>query len=233
MKVVVVTGTSTGVGKTVATAAMSAVLQQAGLRVGIVKAVQTGTSLGERSDVDTVAALTGSPATHELAHLPDPLAPDTAARLRGMGTPTVGELADQVVQLRDRYDVVLLEGSGGVLVRLDTGGGTILGLAADLCASFHPPAFVVVTTLALGTLNHTELTVAAIHAAGHRTAGLVLGTVPTKLGLAERCNLDELPRVTAVPVIGSIPAGAGAWGPDRFQTEASRWFPEPRTWLGR
>ncbi len=225
------TGTSTSVGKTVATAAMTVVLQQAGIRVGVVKPVQTGTSLGERSDVDTVAALSGCRATHELAHLAEPLAPDTAARLRGAQTPTVNELADQLVRLKDRYDVVLLEGAGGVLVRLDPAGGTILGLATALSASVPPPDFVVVTTLALGTLNHTELTVGAIQGAGHRTAGLVFGSVSTNLGLAERCNLDELPRVTAVPVVARIPAGVGAWGPSRFQAEAATWFPQPRTWL--
>lgn len=227
------TGTSTDVGKTVATAAMASVARQTGLRVGVVKPVQTGTGSVAPRDVDVVAALSGILSTHELASLADPLAPDTAARLRGESTPTVDELARQVLELRDRYDVVLVEGAGGVRVRLDTAGGTLLSLGSALSASSYPPVFVVVTTLTLGTLNHTELTVAAISAAGHPTAGLVLGTVPGRLGLAERCNRDELPRVTSLPVVGALPAGAGAWEPSRFRAAAPRWFPEPRTWLNR
>jgi dethiobiotin synthetase len=82
----------------------------------------------------------------------------------------------------------------------------------------------VVTGLALGTLNHTELTVEAIRASGLEPAGLVLGVVPAELGLAERCNLDDLPRVTGLPVLGGIPAGAGQLAPADFQRRAGRWL---------
>jgi dethiobiotin synthetase len=82
----------------------------------------------------------------------------------------------------------------------------------------------VVTGLALGTLNHTELTVDAIRATGLVSAGLVLGDVPQELGLAERCNLDELPRVTGLPVVGAIPHGAGDLSPEEFRQSCGGWL---------
>ena len=77
--ILVVTGTGTGVGKTVATAALAA---RASGSVIVVKPVQTGVLPGEVGDVDDVRRLAGCEVT-ELVRLPDPLAPDTAARLAG------------------------------------------------------------------------------------------------------------------------------------------------------
>jgi dethiobiotin synthetase len=106
-----------------------------------------------------------------------------------------------------------------VLVRLDTEGGTILDLAAELEAQV-----VVVTSVALGTLNHTELTVAALRARGVEPTGLVIGSWPDPPGLAETCNLEDLPRVTGVPLLGSIPVGAGALTREEFAAQAPMWF---------
>jgi dethiobiotin synthase len=226
MTYVLVTGTSTGVGKTIATAAMASALGHAGRRVAVVKPVQTGTDADEPADAAVVRRLTGLTGVVELATLADPLAPDTAARLRGSQTPMVGDLAERIVADSAEMDVVLVEGAGGVLVRLDTDGGTLLDLGAALAAHAHVTA-VIVTTLALGTLNHTELTTMAIGSAGIAAAGLVIGSVPPELdtlGLAERCNRTELPRVTGLPVLAELPGGAGSWAPAAFQAAAPTWF---------
>ncbi len=224
MSIVVVTGTGTGVGKTVATAALTAALVAAGQRVAVVKPTQTGVAGHEPGDVAVVGELTGCTSLHELLRLADPLAPDTAARLRGALLPSVGSLGTRILELAADHDVTVVEGAGGVAVRLDTSGGTILTLARHLTAAGHAPRIVVVTTLTLGTLNHTELTVDAIRSAGFEPAGLVVGSVPDELGLAERCNLDELPRVTGLPVLARLPAGIGAWEAGRFRAEAMGWF---------
>ena len=76
-------------------------------------------------------ALTGC-AVQELTALDDPLAPDTAARLRGVPIPPVREHADRIRVLAEFHDTVIVEGAGGLLVRLDTEGGTLLDLAAEL-----------------------------------------------------------------------------------------------------
>ena len=219
MTILVVTGTDTGVGKTVATAALAHRAAASG-SVAVVKPVQTGVGpgSGEVADAEVVHRLTGC-AVHELTGLDEPLAPDTAARLRGVRIPPVAEYADRVRVLAESHDTVVVEGSGGVLVRLDTEGGTILDLAAEVGAEV-----VVVVSAGLGTLNHSELTVAALRAHGIEPAGLVIGSWPGEPGLAETCNLDDLPRVTGVPLIASIPAGAGALGRDEFVAAAPGWF---------
>jgi dethiobiotin synthetase len=221
---VLVTGTSTGVGKTIATAAMAVELSRAGLRVGVVKPVQTGTGGTEPSDASVVRSLTDLDHVCELASMPDPLAPDTAARLRGTTTTTVAELAEQIAAGSADLDVVLVEGSGGVLVRLDTDGGTLLDLGAALLRWDFAVTAVIVTTLSLGTLNHTELTARALAAAGLKTEGLVVGSTPTELGLAETCNRTELPRVTGLRVLAELPAGAGSLAPEAFRAAARGWF---------
>ena len=220
-RVVVVTGTSTGVGKTVATAALTARALAAGESVVVVKPVQTGVADGD-SDAEEVHRLTGC-AVQEYTALDEPLAPDTAARRAGVGIPPVAEYADRVRVLTEFHDTVVVEGAGGLLVRLDTDGGTLLDLAAELARSV-PTEVVVVAAAGLGTLNHTELTVGALRARGLEPAGIVVGSWPVAPGLAERCNAEDLPRVTGVPVAATIPEGAGALDRDAFLARSGAWF---------
>ena len=221
-KVIVVTGTSTGVGKTVATAALALREAAAGRSVTVVKPVQTGISGTEPGDADEVHRLTGC-AVQEFTALDDPLAPDTAARLRSVRIPAVAEYADRVRVLAEFHDTVVVEGAGGLLVRLDTEGGTLLDLAEALCGSV-PVEVVVVAAAELGTLNHAELTVGALRTRGLEPAGLVIGSWPADPDLAERCNAEDLPRVTGVPLLATIPAGAGALDRDAFRAAAPAWF---------
>ena len=219
-RVVVVTGTSTGVGKTVATAALALRAAQEG-SVTVVKPVQTGIVDGD-SDADEIHRLTGC-AVQEYTALDEPLAPDTAARRQGVPIPPVAEYADRIRVLAEFHDTVVVEGAGGLLVRLDAEGGTLLDLAAQLAATL-PVDVVVVAGPALGTLNHAELTVAALRARGLEPAGLVVGSWPAEPGLAERCNAEDLPRVTGVPVLATIPEGSGALDRDAFRAQSPGWF---------
>lgn len=218
-RVVVVTGTGTEVGKTVATAALAVA---AGGDVVVVKPVQTGVTPDEPGDAQEVRRLAGC-AVVEHTRLADPLAPETAARLVGATLPTVADHAERVRALAEAHETVVVEGAGGLLVRLDTEGGTLLDLAALLDA--HVPVEVVVVVGAgLGTLNHTELTVGALRARGLEPRGLVVGSWPRSPGLAERCNLEDLPRVAGVPLLAVVPEGAGASSPEAFRATAPGWF---------
>lgn len=213
--ILVVTGTGTGVGKTVATAALAA---RASGTVIVVKPVQTGVLPGEVGDVDDVRRLAGCEVT-EFVRLPDPLAPDTAARLAGVTLPTVAEHASAIRKLAVDYDTVIVEGSGGLLVRLDSADGTLLDLAEAASASV-----VVVVDAGLGTLNHTELTVAALRARGVEPSGLLIGAWPSSPGLAENCNLADLPRVSGVPLLAVIQEGAGVLDQATFTAAVPGWF---------
>jgi dethiobiotin synthase len=213
--ILVVTGTGTGVGKTVATAALAA---RASGTVIVVKPVQTGVLPGEVGDVDDVRRLAGCQVT-EVVRLPDPLAPDTAARLAGVTLPPVADHAARIRDLAEDFDTVIVEGAGGLLVRLDSADGTLLDLADAVAASV-----IVVVAAGLGTLNHTELTVRALRARGITPDGLVIGSWPVAPGLAEECNLADLPRVAGVPLLAVIPEGVGGLDQAAFTAAAPGWF---------
>lgn len=218
-RIIVVTGTGTGVGKTIATAAL-AVREVTLGSVVVVKPVQTGMrqGSGETADIEVIHSLTGCDVL-EFTTLDDPLAPDTAARLRDVSIPPITKYADRIRSLAEQHDCVLVEGAGGLLVRLDTDGGTLLDLAADLAAEV-----IVVVSAGLGTLNHTELTVRALRERGIEPAGLIVGSWPDEPGLAETCNLEDLPGVTGVLVVAVLPAGAGGLDPATFPARARSWF---------
>ncbi|TDD27582.1 ATP-dependent dethiobiotin synthetase BioD [Kribbella turkmenica] len=216
--ITIVTGTDTGVGKTIATAALAARAALSG-SVAVVKPAQTGVGAGEPGDLAEVRRLTGLADLHEGVRLRDPLAPTTAARREGVHLPTVKDHASFVSDLAATRDTVLVEGAGGLLVGLDDEGRGLAEFAAELSV---PCAFVVVTRSGLGTLNHTGLTVEALRRRDLPVEGLVIGSWPAEPDLAEQCNLEDLPAVTGVPVIGRLPAGAGEL--ETFVHDAPGWF---------
>jgi dethiobiotin synthetase len=224
--VLIVTGTGTEVGKTITTAAMVVGLRGKGLRIAVVKATQTGLQPGEPGDLDDVRRLAGDVETHELLRLPDPLAPDAAARQVGAQLPTVAEHADTIAALAARadLDLVLVEGAGGLLVRMDGGGGTIADLGAELAGRGVRTGFVVVALPGLGTLNHSALTAEALRHRGLDCVGFVLGSWPREPDLAMRLNLHDLPSVTGAPLLGRVPEGAGSYDGERFRAEAGTWL---------
>jgi dethiobiotin synthetase len=212
-----VTGTDTGVGKTVVTAAL-AVRDGS---VAVVKPTQTGVAADEPGDLAEVTRLTGVTDVHEGVRLREPLAPTTAARRDGVSLPSVKAQAQVIDDLAQDRDLVLVEGAGGLLVGLDADGNNLADLAACLSSPFD---IVVVARAGLGTLNHTGLTIEALRKRGLPIQGLVIGSWPTEPDLAEQCNLEDLPDVTGVPVIGRVPAGAGLLGREAFVAAAPGWF---------
>jgi dethiobiotin synthetase len=203
MRALVVTGTDTEVGKTVVTAALAALARARGERVAVVKPAQTGVRGDEPGDLAEVRRLSGVDDLHEFARFPEPLAPATAARRAGVRPPTVAQMAARIEALADR-DLVLIEGAGGLLVRLDTDAATV----ADLASLLRAPALVV-TRAALGTLNHTALTCEALRARGVHCLGVVVGAWPSSPDLAARCNLEDLTMYAGAPLLGRLPDGAG------------------------
>lgn len=226
-KVVVVTGTSTDVGKTVVTAALTVMLRRRGATVAVVKPLQTGVTEDEDGDLQVVQQLLGDDRDvtfHEFARLRAPLAPDTAARLQGVTLPSVAEHARSIAKLADDVDVVLVEGAGGLLVHLDCRGGTLADLGTALRYKGISTGYVLVATAALGTLNHTALTAEALAARGLHLLGVVVGSYPAEPGLAEQSNLLDLPRVAKASLLGCLPEGAGALTSKEFGQQAPRWL---------
>lgn len=222
MTALFVTGTDTGVGKTVATAALVVAARASGLSPYVVKPAQTGVT-SEAGDLDVVRSLAGDVPGHEGIRLPDPLAPDTAARLAGVELPSLIDQRDAIAS-RAAEHLVLVEGAGGVLVNLGV-HWNLLDLAASVAYAGVPVEFVVVARAGLGTLNHTALTVQAIQHRGLTVGGVIIGSWPSDPGLAAEENLLDLPLLTGVPILGRIPEGAGALDPGSFT--ATSWVRLP------
>ncbi|MGO1695348.1 MAG: dethiobiotin synthase [Arthrobacter sp.] len=227
MKIVMVTGTDTGVGKTVATAALAARWQHEGLRVGVYKAVQTGipaTGSGpEPADVSEVNRLAGEDVVvKEGIRLPLPLAPVPAARDAGVALPPLSEHVATIRALASNVDLVLVEGSGGLLVELTAAGQTL----AELCTAVDG-GLVLVARPDLGTLNHALLTLEAARARGLQLTGLLLGSWPEDPEILHATNEEYLRHrcaTTSTPWLGRIPEQAGSWSGARFRAGALRWL---------
>ena len=207
MSILVVTGTGTGIGKTITTAALAALAAARGASVAVVKPAQTGLAEGEPGDLADVARLAGltEADTHEYARYPDPLSPAAAARISGLPPLSLHDAAADIGKLAESRRLVLVEGAGGLLVRFDEDGTTLADLARDLSAPV-----LVVADPALGTLNHTALTLESMALRGVELAGVVLGSWPDEPDLAMRCNIRDLETLAARPLAGALPAGAGS-----------------------
>jgi dethiobiotin synthetase len=221
--VIVIAGTGTGVGKTIVTSAIATLAVSAGKRVAVVKPAQAGLKPDGTGDMDVVRRLAGGVTTRELARYPDPLAPATAARRSGLPPVHPAQVAGAAVELRDTHDLVLIEGSGGLLVRFDGNGATL----ADVAWSLGVPV-VIVAPAGLGTLNATALTAEVLLRRGIESVGVVIGSWPADPDLAARCNLEDLPVAAGAPLLGVLPQGAGGLDGAEFLEPAraglSPWF---------
>lgn len=216
MSVLVITGTDTGVGKTIATAALACHARLAGVDVAVCKPVQTGTRDGD-DDLAEVARLSGVTQLHALARFPEPLAPLAAAQRVAAALPTRTALLDMITAADRPGRLTLVEGAGGLLVQIGADGVTLRDLAADLAA----PVLIVVAP-GLGTLNHTALTLEALAGRGVPCAGLVIGAWPAAPDVAEAGNRDDL--ALLAPLRAVLPSGAGALSDEEFATVSAKAF---------
>ncbi|MEV4370532.1 dethiobiotin synthase [Nonomuraea sp. NPDC049637] len=207
MSVLVVSGTDFGVGKTVVTAAVAALARERGASVAVVKPAQTGGG----HDVDEVIRLSGASTTFELARFGEPLSPAAAARVAGVPPVSLTAAARFVEELAESNRLVVVEGTGGLLVRFDEDGTTIADLARLVGAQV-----LVVAGAGIGALNHTALTLEALAHRGLDPAGVVIGRWPREAGIAERSNVADLEMLAARPLAGVLPEGAGRLGREAF-----------------
>ncbi|MCH9641160.1 MAG: dethiobiotin synthase [Actinomycetia bacterium] len=221
MSVLFVTGTGTGVGKTIATAALACNARWAGVDVAVCKPVQTGIRDGE-DDLAEVARLAGTVDLHSLAAFPEPLAPLAAAQRVGSALPARAALLDMVAAVDRPGMLTLVEGAGGLLVEIGDAGVTLRDLAGDLDA----PVLTVVAP-GLGTLNHTALTLEALAAERVGSAGLVIGAWPAEPGVAEVGNREALALLG--PVRATLPAGLGSLTAPEFELITAQAF--DRSWV--
>jgi len=216
-----VTGTDTGVGKTVAAGAIAYCLRQGGIKVGVFKPIATGCELRREGLV--------SPDAEFLAHCSDtasPLEQINPVRFRAALAPLVAaeraktdipweesQLAYQNIVAQ--HDLVVVEGIGGVMVPIQK-DYLVLDLMIDLALPV-----VIVARSGLGTINHTLLTLEACRKRDLKVLGIVINQYQAdRADLAEESNPRVIAEVGKVPVISIIPADAktslrsGRLGPD-------------------
>jgi dethiobiotin synthetase len=192
---VFVTGTDTGVGKTVLAAALAAALRAAGVDVAAFKPAVTGLEEpepGRPADHELLAAAAGRPPDEVAPYrFGPPVSPHLAAELAG----TTLDPAALVAAARAlRADVVVAEGVGGLLVPL-TLGFTVRDLAVELGWPV-----VVAARPGLGTISHSLLTVEAARAAGLDVRAVVLTPWPDEPSVMQRSNREAIERLGGVEV---------------------------------
>ncbi|MBI4565698.1 MAG: dethiobiotin synthase [Planctomycetes bacterium] len=201
-----VTGTDTGVGKTVVAAGLAAALARQGVDVGVMKPIATGgRPRGRRlvsDDALFLARAAGIRDAIELVNpicLKPPLSPHLAARISRRRI-DVRRIRNAFDVLSARHDVVVVEGIGGLMVPIQ---GKLR--VADLVRRLRLP-LLIVARATLGTINHTSLTIFAARRLGLRPRGIVVNhAAKGPAGLAERLAPRALEAAAGVPVLGVIP----------------------------
>ena len=194
-----VSGIDTGVGKTYVTAALAAACAASGRRIAVLKAAQTG----DDDDAAWIAARVPGIVVRTALRYAAPLAPVVAARLEGAPEPRLEPIVAAARELRAGADGLLVEGSGGLLVPINT-----RQTFADLALALALPLLIVARP-GLGTLNHTALTVEVARARGVEVAGVIVCGTSADPELAERTNLAELQRLA--PVLATVPHDPDGW----------------------
>ncbi len=188
MSAVFVTGTDTGCGKTAVASALARSIRDAGRRVRVLKPIETGCANGVPEDARALALAAEDDAELDRLcpyRLALPAAPEIAARDEGVPL-GLGPIDAALARARADADLVIVEGAGGLLVPISP-GLDMAGLAAHMRLPL-----LVVARAALGTINHTLLTLEAARARGLRVIGVVVSHTTEVLSPADRRNLDLL-----------------------------------------
>lgn len=196
-----VTATDTGVGKTIVTAALARALRLRGVNVGVMKPVTSGCP--ERNgeliseDAELLAWAAGVECDSDVAPylLHEPIAPVEAAKLAGVKI-DFGRIAECYGRLSQKYDLVLVEGAGGLMVPLN--GGLLI---ADLINHLKLPLLVVARP-DLGTINHTVLTCFAAGQMEIDVKGVIVNRFPANPGLAEKGAPHQIGSLCGAPILG-------------------------------
>lgn len=195
-----VTGTDTGVGKTLVACALLQIFAGAGKSAVGMKPVAAGSEAGHWSDVEALAGASAVRAPADLANLyafEPAIAPHIAADLAGVRI-EIETIARAFEDLRRCAEVIVVEGIGGFLVPLnatDTG--------ADLARRLALPV-VLVVGMRLGCLNHALLTRAQIGACGLRCAGWVANCIVPDMPQLD-ANIRALEQRLGCPRLGTVP----------------------------
>jgi dethiobiotin synthetase len=201
-----ITGTDTGVGKTIIAGALIKTLDLMGLKTGGMKPIESGCA----REGEVLIPFDGM-FLKQTAHMDEPisvitpccfetpLAPLPASELE-MKKVSIPSIKNAFAKLSQIYDVMVVEGLGGLLVPIRK-NYSVLELAEELDLPL-----IVVAKPGLGTINHIMLTVNYALSRGLAVAGVIVNySMPPEDSLAEKTNPKLLSQICPVPVIGLFP----------------------------
>jgi dethiobiotin synthetase len=204
VSILLITGTDTGVGKTLVTAAIAAGLAASSDAVEVAKPIETGCPPGPDgllpTDAVSLRAACGSNAPLDAIcpfRFADPLAPSIAAE-RARATIDLERLAT-LLRTRSASTLLLVEGAGGLLVPI-----TSRHTFADLASMLAAPILLVVGSR-LGAINHALLTLEVIRSRGLAIRGYVLNRLARPGDVAADTNAAVLAATTSAPCLGELP----------------------------
>ena len=215
MRAFFVTGTDTGVGKTLASVSLAAYFSRIkGLDVGVMKPFETGLPLDRteffpcdaRSLKDASGTRDGLAVINPCTFLL-PLSPEAAAQEEGKEI-DLGLAEGTYRKIAESHDITIVEGAGGVLVPIKENF-----FFRDLIKQWSLPV-VVVARLGLGTINHTLLTCRSLEAEGIRVIGVILNDTDDSYDVAVKSNPQMLGKYLCAPVLGIMPHLKGREGQD-------------------
>ena len=193
-----ITGTDTEIGKTAVTAGLATAFKQRGLNVGVMKPV----AAGSRADAIMLQQSAGvSDTIQEInpIYLQNPLSPNVAAQIESKPL-NIDDITTHYEQLKKRHNIMLIEGVGGLLVPLLEDFSV-----ADLITQINLP-IIIVARAALGTINHTLLTIEAAQRRNHNIVGIIYNTVsPDADATAAQTSPDTITRISNIPSLGILP----------------------------
>ncbi|MEW6419767.1 MAG: dethiobiotin synthase [Nitrospirota bacterium] len=212
-----ITGTDTGVGKTVIVSALVKSIGLLGYSVCGMKPIETGcirakskeqrakSKVKDRSLIPSdgmfLKEMAGMDDSMDLVTpitFENPLAPMVASEIEGIPV-DIDKIQKAYKKLSKNYDVVIVEGIGGLLVPIKKDYFVL-----DLARDFGLP-LIVVSRPGLGTLNHTMLTVNYAINEGLDVAGIIINySRPPEYSLAEETNIEVISKISPIPVIGSF-----------------------------
>jgi dethiobiotin synthetase len=202
-----ITGTDTGVGKTLVAAALAKVLTDQGLNVGIMKPVETGVSDTKKLGPDgKLLKWSAGSELHDDQICPyrlrAPLAPAAAASQENTQI-DFNNLIHQAQKIIEAHDFTIIEGTGGLMVPL--AGGVLM---ADFAGTLRLP-LAVICRPGLGTINHTLLTLFAAKNMDLDIVGYLINNMPTDKTLAEETVAQSLAVITSDKLFGILDSVIG------------------------
>ncbi len=192
-----ITATDTSVGKTITTAVLGLLLQNKGIKVGVMKPVQCGGS--DAQFLKKILSLKDDISLINPFFALEALSPHLALK-RAKIKFDLKKIKEALEHLQKKYDQVLIEGAGGLMVPLE-GGYYNADLIRDLKAEV-----IIVSRLGLGTINHTLLTINQARAYGLKIKGIIFSETTDRVkSLAERTNPKEIEKLSEIKVLGIVP----------------------------